>query len=150
MPLLPSTSLSKAHEEFPGHLQIFKLLNEFYYIYSCTTIIMTQFYSISIANSQPIPPTPQPVSFGNPKFFKVCESVSRTLWLSGNHVVGCLRPEPWALACSQSSCLVFLSPVPCLSAVSFLAFPISCSPPFILYNAQDFSLMHSISNLPTF
>ena len=39
-------------------LLIFKLLNEFYYIYSCTTIITPQFYSISIPNPQCIPPPP--------------------------------------------------------------------------------------------
>ena len=51
-------------------------LNKFYCIYSCAIIITTQFYSIFIPNPQPVPPTPQPVSFGNCKFFKVCESVS--------------------------------------------------------------------------
>ena len=49
----------------------FALLNEFYYIYGCTTIITTKFYSISIPNLQCIPPPPQLVSFGNHKFFKV-------------------------------------------------------------------------------
>ena len=47
-----------------------------YYTYSCTTIITTQFYSISFPNPQCTPPNPQTVSFGNHKFFKVCESVS--------------------------------------------------------------------------
>ena len=48
-----------------------KLLHEFYYIYSCTTIITTQFYNISI-------PTPahRPVSLGKHKFFTACASVS--------------------------------------------------------------------------
>ena len=55
---------------------VFLLLNEFYYIYSCTTILTTQLYSISIQNTQCIPPTLQPVSFGNQKFFKICELVS--------------------------------------------------------------------------
>ena len=53
----------------------FLLRNEFYYIYRCTTVIANKFYSISIPNPQCIP-HPQPVSFGNHKFFKVCESVS--------------------------------------------------------------------------
>ena len=53
---------------------LFFKLNKFYFIYSCTTTITTQFY-ISIPNPQPIPPL-QLVSFGNHKFFKVCESVS--------------------------------------------------------------------------
>ena len=37
----------------------FFLINEFYYIYRCTTIITTKFYSISIPNPQctPLPPT---------------------------------------------------------------------------------------------
>ena len=35
---------------------LFLLLNEFYYIYSCTTIVTTKFYSISIPNPQCIPP----------------------------------------------------------------------------------------------
>ena len=39
-------------------LYIFLLLSEFYYIYSCTTIITTWFYSISIPNPQRIPPSP--------------------------------------------------------------------------------------------
>ena len=53
----------------------FLLLNKFYYIYSCTMIITTKFYTISIP--KPVnPPTPQPVSFEHHKFFKVCESVS--------------------------------------------------------------------------
>ena len=41
-------------------------------------IITIQFYSISIPHPQRIPPaqTPQPLSFGNHKFCKVCESVS--------------------------------------------------------------------------
>ena len=34
------------------------LLNEFYYIYSCTMIITTPFYSISIPNPQCIPQAP--------------------------------------------------------------------------------------------
>ena len=54
-------------------LQHFLLLS---YICNCTGIITTQFYSISTPNPQHIPPTPQPVSFGNHKCFKVCESVS--------------------------------------------------------------------------
>ena len=33
-------------------------LNEFYYTYSCTTIMTTQCHSISIPNSQPIPHPP--------------------------------------------------------------------------------------------
>ena len=36
----------------------FLLLNEFYYIYSCTMIITTRFYSIFIPNPQPIPHPP--------------------------------------------------------------------------------------------
>ena len=53
----------------------FKLLNDFFYIGSCPTIITTQFYSISIPN--PVhPSTPHPGSVGNCKFFRVCESVS--------------------------------------------------------------------------
>ena len=51
-------------------------LSEFCYIDSCAMIITTQFYSISIPNPQPIPSTPQPISFGDHTFFKVCESVS--------------------------------------------------------------------------
>ena len=49
---------------------------DFYCIYSCTMIIITQSYSISILKPQVICPTPLPVSFGNSKFFKVCEMVS--------------------------------------------------------------------------
>uniref|UniRef100_A0A8D0TYK6 Short transient receptor potential channel 1 n=1 Tax=Sus scrofa TaxID=9823 RepID=A0A8D0TYK6_PIG len=44
--------------------------------HSCTTIITTKFYSTSIPNPQCIPPPPQPISFGNHKFFNSCESVS--------------------------------------------------------------------------
>ena len=44
------------------------LLNEFYYIYSCTTIIATQFYSISIPNPEHSPTPPTCPSF----FFLVC------------------------------------------------------------------------------
>ena len=48
----------------------------FFYSVNCTVIITTQFYSISIPIPQPISPCPpQPVSFGNHKFFKVCESL---------------------------------------------------------------------------
>ena len=36
-----------------------KLLNEFHYIYNCTKIITTTFYSISIPNPQYHPPTHQ-------------------------------------------------------------------------------------------
>ena len=36
----------------------FKLLNELYYIYRCTTITTIKFYSISIPNPQWIPPVP--------------------------------------------------------------------------------------------
>ena len=36
-------------------ISFFKLLNEFYYIYSCTVIITTKFYSIFIPNPQHIP-----------------------------------------------------------------------------------------------
>ena len=44
---------------FPILLLFLLLLpNDFYYIYSCTTIITTQFYSISILNPQCIPPPP--------------------------------------------------------------------------------------------
>ena len=56
-------------------IQIYRFLNEFYYICSHAVIIITQFYSISISNPQGIPP-PQPVSFANFKFLKVYESVS--------------------------------------------------------------------------
>ena len=52
----------------------FLLFNEFYFIYSCTVIIRTQFCSISIPTPNPSPPPP-PVSFGNHEFFKVCQSV---------------------------------------------------------------------------
>ena len=60
-----------------------KFLNVFFniaflllsYIFSCTVIITTKFYSISNPNPQCIPPL-QTVSFGNRKFFKVCGSVS--------------------------------------------------------------------------
>ena len=61
---------------FKNFIYLFLLLNAFYYIYSCTTIITTKFYSISIPNPQCIPPIPQSVSFGNGKFFKGYESVS--------------------------------------------------------------------------
>ena len=53
----------------------FLLLNELYYIYSCTVIITTQFYSISIPNHQGIAPPPNLSHLEN-KFFKVCESVT--------------------------------------------------------------------------
>ena len=52
------------------------LLSELYDICSCTRIIPTQCYSISIPNPQCIPPPLQPVSFGNHTFFKARESVS--------------------------------------------------------------------------
>ena len=43
----------------PFFLFLFLILfNGFYCIYSCTTIITTKFYSISIPNPQCIPPTP--------------------------------------------------------------------------------------------
>ena len=37
---------------------LFLLLSEFYYVYSCTMIITTQFYSLSISNPQRISPPP--------------------------------------------------------------------------------------------
>ena len=76
--VLPSGRVvfSPVSRQFLACYFFFKLLNEFYYIYSCTTIITTKFYIISIPNSQRIPPPPQSISFGNHKFFKVCESVS--------------------------------------------------------------------------
>ena len=40
----------------PMLYSLFFILNEFYYIYRCTTIITTKFYSISIPNLQCIPP----------------------------------------------------------------------------------------------
>ena len=39
-------------------------------------IITTKFYSMSIPNPQYIPRPPQPVSFGNHKFFKVSQTFS--------------------------------------------------------------------------
>ena len=54
----------------------FLLLNEFYYVYRYTTSITTKFYSISIPNPLCTLPPPQLVSFGNHKFFNVCESAS--------------------------------------------------------------------------
>ena len=56
-------------------LNFFRLLNEFYYIYSCTMIMKTQFYSISISTLSAYPQH-QFASFGSHKFFEVCESVS--------------------------------------------------------------------------
>ena len=38
-------------------IYLFKLLNELYYIYSCTVTITTWFYSVSIPNPQPISTT---------------------------------------------------------------------------------------------
>ena len=62
---------------------LFYLFRKFFYysmnfiaLIVVTMIITTQFYSISISNPQRILPTPQPVSFGNHKIFKVCEWVS--------------------------------------------------------------------------
>ena len=57
-------------------LYLFLLFNEFYFIYSCTAIITTKFYSKSIPNLQCIPPTPSLSHLETIKFFKVCESVS--------------------------------------------------------------------------
>ena len=72
--------IMKRIDAFPLLVEIiqflFLLLGEFYYLHSCATVITTKFYSISIPNPQHIPPPPQPVSFGNCKFFKICESVS--------------------------------------------------------------------------
>ena len=47
-----------------------KLLSKFYYTYSCTTIITTQFYGISIPNPRNIPPPPDPPPFGTASFSK--------------------------------------------------------------------------------
>ena len=54
-----------------GLYSFFKLLNEFYYIYSCTMITNTKFYSISIPNPQCIPRPPnlshlETISFSKP------------------------------------------------------------------------------------
>ena len=56
----------------------FLLLNEFISC-SCTMIITTHFYSISIPQPQSIPPTPQTVSVGNSK------SVSQYLFCKEVH-----------------------------------------------------------------
>ena len=54
--LLTSTLFSSFSEILSTcSLVFFKLLNEFYYIYIWTTVITTQFYSISIPNPQFIP-----------------------------------------------------------------------------------------------
>ena len=52
-----------------------KLLSEFYYIYSCATIITTKLYRISIPNPQGIPP-PSNLSPLKPWYFKVHDSVT--------------------------------------------------------------------------
>ena len=58
-------------------LSFFVKLNEFYYIYSCTTIITTQLFNISTPDPPHRPSLPwQPVAFGHRKFFEVCESIS--------------------------------------------------------------------------
>ena len=54
---------------------IFLLLNEFYYIHSCTTIITTKFYSMSIPKTHYLPHLPTCL-IGNWKFLKVCGSAS--------------------------------------------------------------------------
>ena len=65
---------------------IFLLFNEFYYIYSCTMIITTQFYSISILNPQPIPPCPNLSPLEIVKFF--AEQIQLRLWKTyGDHKV---------------------------------------------------------------
>ena len=66
---------------------VFLLLNEFYYIYSCTTILTTQLYSISIPNTQCIPP-PSNLSHLETRSFS--KSVS------------------WYLFCKEVHCVLFL------------------------------------------
>ena len=60
---------------FSDHQYFFNTQWVYYYIHSCTMIITTQFYSISIPNPQPIPP-PLNLSPLETMFFKVCELVS--------------------------------------------------------------------------
>ena len=57
----------------------FFLLNEFYYIYRCTTIITTKFYSISIPNPQCILSHLETISFS--------KSVSQYLFCKDIHCV---------------------------------------------------------------
>ena len=63
---------------------LFLLLNEFYYIYSCIMIITTQFYSISIPNPQLIPPPPNLPHLETISFSK---SVSQYLFCKEVHCV---------------------------------------------------------------
>ena len=61
-----------------------KLLNEFYYIDSCTTIITTKFYSISILNPQCIP---LPPSLSHLETINFSKSVCRYLFCKEVHCV---------------------------------------------------------------
>ena len=66
---------------------LFKLLNAFYYIYSCIVIITTQFYSIPIPNPKCIPPFPNLSHLENISFSKsvnqylFCKGVQSVLYL---------------------------------------------------------------------
>ena len=68
-------------------LVFFKLLNEFYYICSCTMIITTKFYRISIPNHQCIPQTPTLLLWKTLSFSKsvsqylLCKEVNCVLFL---------------------------------------------------------------------
>ena len=69
------------------YFYFFKLLNEFYYIYSYTTVITTQFYSISIPNPRHIPPVPnmshlETISFSKSvSHYLLCKEVHYGLFL---------------------------------------------------------------------
>ena len=60
----------------------FKSLDEFYYLYRCTTIITTKFDSMSIPNPQCIPPPPKLSPLETIRFSK---SVSQYLFCKEVH-----------------------------------------------------------------
>ena len=69
---------------FFNHYFLFSLLNEFYYIYRCTAIITTKFYSISIPNPQYVSPTPNLSHLETVSFSK---SMSQYLFCKEVHCV---------------------------------------------------------------
>ena len=61
-----------------------KLFSEFYYIYSCTTIITNQFYSISTPNPQSFP---RPPNLSHLETVRFSKSVSQCLFCKEVHCV---------------------------------------------------------------
>ena len=85
----------------------FKILNEFYYMYSCTTIIPTKFYSISIPNPPRIPSPPNLSPLETTNFSK---SVSRYLFCKEVHcVLFSDATSQWQHLMLVSRCLTLLS-----------------------------------------